>query len=340
MHKKKKHPIFISLKFKIMTKIAQYQQLIEQALAKNVFTQQPPELYEPMDYILQLGGKRLRPTLCLMGCDLFGGDINEALKPSLAMEYFHNFTLMHDDIMDDAPIRRGQATVHEKYNVNTALLSGDALLIKTYQLFNELKPEVFKKVVTHFSQMAIELCEGQQYDMNFEKQKDVSFAEYERMITGKTGVLTACALKVGAMIAGASEEDANHLYDFGKHLGIAFQLKDDLLDVFGDNDAFGKKHAGDIFENKKTILYIKALEKANDSQRDELEYWYEIKTENIDKIYAVEKIFKVLNVDIEVSEMINQYTRKAIDLLNAIQGNVNSKEDLAQFAQKLIGRTF
>ncbi|MGV4471722.1 polyprenyl synthetase family protein [Ornithobacterium rhinotracheale] len=323
-----------------MTKIAQYQELIQQALTQNSLIKQPEALYEPMEYILQLGGKRLRPTLCLMGCELFGGDINEALKPSLAMEYFHNFTLMHDDIVDDAPIRRGKATVHEKYDINTALLSGDALMIKSYQLFNELKPEVFKKVVTHFSQMAIELCEGQQYDMNFENQKEVSFAEYEKMITGKTGVLTACALKVGAMIAGASEEDANHLYDFGKYLGIAFQLKDDLLDVFGDKDAFGKKHAGDIFENKKTILYIKALEKADERQRDELEYWYEIKTENIDKIYAVEKIFKVLNIDVEVGDMINEYTRKAIDSLNAIQGNVNSKEDLAQFAQKLIGRTF
>lgn len=323
-----------------MTKIAQYQELIQQALTQNSLIKQPEALYEPMEYILQLGGKRLRPTLCLMGCELFGGDINEALKPSLAMEYFHNFTLMHDDIMDDAPIRRGKATVHEKYDINTALLSGDALMIKSYQLFNELKPEVFKKVVTHFSQMAIELCEGQQYDMNFENQKEVSFAEYEKMITGKTGVLTACALKVGAMIAGASEENANHLYDFGKYLGIAFQLKDDLLDVFGDKDAFGKKHAGDIFENKKTILYIKALEKADERQRDELEYWYEIKTENIDKIYAVEKIFKVLNIDVEVGDMINEYTRKAIDSLNAIQGNVNSKEDLARFAQKLIGRTF
>ncbi|MRJ10833.1 polyprenyl synthetase family protein [Ornithobacterium rhinotracheale] len=323
-----------------MTKIAQYQELIQQALTQNSLIKQPEALYEPMEYILQLGGKRLRPTLCLMGCELFGGDLNEALKPSLAMEYFHNFTLMHDDIMDEAPIRRGQATVHEKYDINTALLSGDALMIKSYQLFNELKPEVFKKVVTHFSQMAIELCEGQQYDMNFENQKEVSFAEYEKMITGKTGVLTACALKVGAMIAGASEEDANHLYDFGKYLGIAFQLKDDLLDVFGDNDAFGKQHAGDIFENKKTILYIKALEKADERQRDELEYWYEIKTENIDKIYAVEKIFKVLNIDLEVGDMINEYTCKAIESLNAIQGNVNTKEDLAQFAQKLIGRTF
>uniref|UniRef100_UPI0039A62D98 polyprenyl synthetase family protein n=1 Tax=Ornithobacterium rhinotracheale TaxID=28251 RepID=UPI0039A62D98 len=323
-----------------MTKIAQYQELIQQALTQNSLIKQPKALYDPMEYILQLGGKRLRPTLCLMGCELFGGDINEALKPSLAMEYFHNFTLMHDDIMDDAPIRRGKATVHEKYDINTALLSGDALMIKSYQLFNDLKPEVFKKVVTHFSHMAIELCEGQQYDMNFENQKEVSFAEYEKMITGKTGVLTACALKVGAMVAGASEEDANHLYDFGKYLGIAFQLKDDLLDVFGDNDAFGKQHAGDIFENKKTILYIKALEKADERQRDELEYWYEIKTENVDKIYAVEKIFKVLNIDVEVGDMINEYTRKAIDSLNAIQENLNSKEDLAQFAQKLIGRTF
>ncbi|MBV7440516.1 polyprenyl synthetase family protein [Weeksellaceae bacterium TAE3-ERU29] len=322
-----------------MEKLAKYQTLFQSALEKYHITDEPKELYEPINYILNIGGKRLRPIITLMGCDLFGGDLEKAIKPGLAIEFFHNFTLMHDDIMDDAPIRRGQTTVHEKYNVNTAILSGDALLIKAYELFNDLSAEKYKSVVSLFTQTALTLCEGQQYDMNFETQSDVTLEEYEKMILYKTGVLTACAFKIGALIADASEEDAEHIYNFGKYLGLAFQLRDDLLDVFGENAAFGKKHAGDIFENKKTILYIKALEKANEKQEDELKYWFSIKTENIDKVYAVEKIFKVLNVDITVGQMITDYTNKALDELEAIKGNKIDKQYLVEFAENLIGRT-
>lgn len=322
-----------------MEKLAKYQALFQSALEKHHIDDDPKELYEPINYILNIGGKRLRPIITLMGCDLFGGDLEEAVKPGLAIEFFHNFTLIHDDIMDDAPIRRGQTTVHEKYNINIAILSGDALLIKAYQLFNDLSAEKYKSVVSLFTQTALTLCEGQQYDMNFETQEEVTLEEYEKMILYKTGVLTACAFKVGALIADASDEDAEHIYNFGKYLGLAFQLRDDLLDVFGENVAFGKKHAGDIYENKKTILYIKALEKATEKQIEELKYWFSIKTENIDKVYAVEKIFKVLNVDITVGQMITDYTNKALEELDAIKGNKIDKQYLVEFAENLIGRT-
>ena len=236
-----------------MENLDQYLNIFQDALEKNEFKNEPIELYEPINYILNIGGKRLRPIITLMTCDLFGGDMQQAIKPSLAIEYFHNFTLMHDDIMDKAPLRRGQTTVHEKFNTDMAILSGDALLIKAYQFFEDLEPKKFKEVISLFSYAAMTVCEGQQYDMNFENQTEVSEEDYMKMIFYKTGALTAASFKIGAIIANANDEDANHIYSFGKHLGIAFQLKDDLLDVYGDAQKVGKKHAGDIFENKKTI---------------------------------------------------------------------------------------
>lgn len=322
-----------------METLEKYQSLFKAALTEHSINCEPKALYEPINYILNIGGKRLRPIITLMGCDLFGGNLQKAIKPGLAIEYFHNFTLMHDDIMDEAPIRRGHATVHEKYSLNTAILSGDALLIKAYAMFEDLPAEKFKTILQLFTQTALTLCEGQQYDMNFETQKEVSLEEYEKMIFYKTGILTACAFKIGALIADASPEDAERIYNFGKYLGIAFQLKDDLLDVFGDNKAFGKKHAGDIFENKKTILYIKAMEKANDEQRRELEHWFSTKTDNIDKLYAVEKLFKLLDVDVLVGKMITEYTHKALHALEDITGNKKDKQYLFTFAENLIGRT-
>lgn len=321
-----------------MGALDKYYNIFKEALEKYRITEEPHALYEPINYILSLGGKRLRPIITLMGCDLFGGDLEKAVKPSLAIEYFHNFTLMHDDIMDCAPLRRGKTTVHEKYNTNTAILSGDALLIKSYQFFEDLPEQKFKKIISLFSQTALTLCEGQQYDMDFEQQENVSLEEYKKMILFKTGVLTACAFEIGAIIADAPEEDAERIYNFGKYLGIAFQLKDDLLDVFGDNTLFGKKHAGDIYENKKTILYIKALEKANKEQEEELKYWYKIKTDNIDKIYAVERLYQQLDIDLVVGDMIRDYTKKALKELEAITGNKKSKDYFVDFAQNLIGR--
>lgn len=322
-----------------MKYLNQYVDTFQEALKNNEFTEEPQELYEPINYILNLGGKRLRPIITLMTCDLFGGDTQQAIKPSLAIEYFHNFTLMHDDIMDKAPLRRGKVTVHEKYSIDKAILSGDALLIKAYQYFEDLPTDKFKEVISLFSQAAMTVCEGQQYDMNFESQMEVSEAEYMKMIFYKTGSLTATSFKIGALIADASEEDANYMYEFGKNLGIAFQLKDDLLDVFGDISKVGKKHAGDIFENKKTILFIKALEKANEEQATELRYWYKLNTENVDKVYSVESIFKQLRVDHMVEDEIMKYSKLARLALDNVKG-VENKEVLYSFCRDLIERTF
>lgn len=322
-----------------MQYLNQYVDTFLAALKENEFKGEPQELYEPINYILNLGGKRLRPIITLMASDLFGGDMQQAIKPSLAIEYFHNFTLMHDDIMDKAPLRRGKTTVHEKYSVDKAILSGDALLIKAYQYFEDLPIDKFKEVISLFSFAAQTLCEGQQYDMNFESQMEVSEEEYMKMIYYKTGVLTATSFKIGAIIADASAEDANHIFDFGKHLGIAFQLKDDLLDVYGDSSKVGKQHAGDIFENKKTILFIKAVEKANKEQADELKYWYKLNTENIDKVYSVENIFKHLRVDHMVEHEILEHTKKAKSFLDKIKG-IENKQVLYDFCDDLIGRSF
>ncbi|MDG4944933.1 polyprenyl synthetase family protein [Weeksellaceae bacterium KMM 9713] len=322
-----------------MKYLNQYVETFQEALKQNEFKDEPKELYEPINYILTLGGKRLRPIITLMATDLFGGDMSQAIKPSLAIEYFHNFTLMHDDIMDKAPLRRGKTTVHEKYNVDRAILSGDALLIKAYQYFEDLPDNKFKEIVTLFSKTGQDLCEGQQYDMNFETQLEVTEEEYMKMIYYKTGVLTAASFKIGAIIADASPEDANHIFDFGKHLGIAFQLKDDLLDVYGDSSKVGKMHAGDIFENKKTILFIKALEKANEEQATELRYWYKLNTENIDKVYSVENIFKQLRVDHMVEREILEHTKLAKQYLEKIEG-IENKKVLKDFCDDLIGRSF
>lgn len=323
-----------------MENLGQYFDLLNKNLNENKFTKEPQELYEPINYILNMGGKRLRPVITLLTCDFFGGDLNEAIRPSLALEYFHTFTLMHDDIMDKAPLRRGKTTVHEKYDINTAILSGDALMIKAYQFFEDLPADKFKKVMKIFSDGALKVCEGQQYDLNFESLESVTEEEYLKMIYYKTGALAATAFKVGAVIAGASDEDLEHIYNFGKNLGIAFQLKDDLLDVYGDKELFGKKHAGDIFENKKTILFIKALEKANEKQRDELLYWYASKSDNIDKVYSVENIYKILRVDKIVEAEIEKYRVLANEELRKIKGNKMDYEVLEKFNHDLVGRSF
>lgn len=298
--------------------IKKYQELISKALRENIFHNKPIGLYEPMNYILELGGKRLRPMMVLMANDLFNGDIKKAIKPALAIELFHNFTLMHDDIMDNASIRRGKATIHEKYNINTAILSGDALFVKAYQFFEELEPKTFKECIQLFSETALIVCEGQQYDMDFETQTEVSFDEYIQMITAKTGVLGAAAFKIGALIAKAEQKEAQALYEFGKHIGIAFQIKDDYLDVFGDMTKFGKKQSGDIIENKKTCLYFLALKHGNEHDITELNYWYGSSLQNEDKIYAVKNIFKKLKVDELSLDLIEEHNNIAIKALQEI----------------------
>lgn len=315
-----------------------FQEILGKELENLSFaSQEPKELYEPCEYILSIGGKRLRPVIVMLGSYIYDGNIADVIKPALAIEFFHNFTLMHDDIMDAAPLRRGKETVHIKYNTNVGILSGDALLIKAYQMFEDLPADKFKSVVKLFSRTASELCEGQQLDMNFETQESVSYEEYIKMITLKTGVMMGASLEIGALIAGASEDECRYLYEYGKNLGIAFQLKDDYLDVFGQQD-FGKLHAGDVFENKKTILYIKALEISGKAEREELNFWYGIKTDNVDKIYAVEKIFRKLKVDHEVMKLIGEYTQIAMENLEKVNVSEEKKTALKELASSLIDR--
>ncbi|MDR2123130.1 MAG: polyprenyl synthetase family protein [Flavobacteriaceae bacterium] len=318
--------------------LKKYKNIIEAAIEEYKFTDQPAQLYEPMNYILHLGGKRLRPVILLMAYNLFKDDLKPAVKAALGIEYFHNFSLMHDDIMDRAALRRGKETVHTKYDENIAILSGDALLVKAFQMLEDLNPALFKPCFQLFSHTALKVCEGQQYDMNFEEQNDVSYGEYIHMITGKTAELCACALKMGALVAEADEEDAENLYEFGLHLGIAFQLMDDYLDVFGDYEVVGKKHAGDICENKKTILYILAKQQGNEKQRAELDFWFDSKEEKTEKIHTVVKLFKDLDVDKLCLELINDYTEQALNCLEKITASEEKKQDFYELMDYLLIR--
>jgi len=245
-----------------MQQIVQLQNSINQYISNKTYGASPVELYEPINYIMSLGGKRLRPCLLLMACDMFGGDVEQALAPALAIEVFHNFTLMHDDIMDKAPLRRGKPTVHEKWNANTAILSGDVMMVESNKLIMQVKDNILRPVLDVFNDTAVGVCEGQQIDMNFETRQDVQIDEYINMIRLKTAVLVGGALKMGALVGGADDAEGTLLYNFGEQLGIAFQLQDDILDVYGDPKKFGKQVGGDIISNKKTYLLIKALELA------------------------------------------------------------------------------
>ncbi len=315
-----------------------YQETIANAIEKYTFKNQPSELYEPMNYIISHGGKRLRPIMVLMANDLFDGDIHKAIKPALAIEYFHNFTLIHDDIMDEAPLRRNKPTIHTLHGINIGILSGDALLIKAYQFFEDLEPELFKKCVKIFSETGAVLCEGQQLDVNFETDNHVTYDDYVQMITNKTGVLSAASFKIGALIAGASDEDAQSLYNFGKHIGIAFQIMDDYLDVFGNMEQFGKRQAGDIYENKKTVLYLLAMEHATALERDELNYWYSKKTDNVDKVHGVLKIFRRTKIDEKVLRLIQKHNEIGQDYLNQIDLPEEKKRPFIELANYLLRR--
>ncbi len=301
---------------------------------------EPQNLYAPIQYILGLGGKRLRPILTLMTTELFGGKVAEAMDAALAVEMFHNFSLVHDDIMDDAPLRRGKVTVHEKWDVNTGILSGDAMLILSYQFFESYPPEIYKELTSLFSKTAIEVCEGQQYDVDFETRDDVTIPEYLKMIEYKTSVLVAAAMKMGALVANASQKDADAIYEFGRNLGIAFQLQDDYLDAFGDPETFGKQIGGDIRENKKTFLYLKALEKANKQDKESLLHLYSIKPEDSTaKVEAVKSIFEESDAVGETKEAISAFTQKAFDELEKIDLRKESKALLKKFGEGLMQRT-
>jgi len=315
-------------------------QLISTEIEKINWNKEPQGLYEPIGYVLSMGGKRIRPALTLMACNLFSDNVQSAISTALGLEIFHNFTLLHDDIMDRAEVRRGRATVHKKWDDNTAILSGDVMQISSYQFIANTPAQYLKQVLDLFSQTAAEICEGQQYDIDFEKRDDVKAEEYLEMIRLKTAVLLGCALKTGAWIGGAGEEDAQLLYDFGINIGLAFQLKDDLLDVYGDEETFGKKIGGDILCNKKTYLLIHALKLAKGNDESELEYWINSGAENLEnqKILAVTSLYNRLGVKAICEDKMQYFYTKAIANLEKIAVLDIKKQELRKLAEKLMSR--
>lgn len=312
-----------------------YTNLIETALARQDWDREPEELYQPISYVLSLGGKRLRPALCLAGCDLYGGKIEEAVMPALGIEIFHNFSLVHDDIMDQASLRRGKKTVHRKWDLNRGILSGDAMLVKAYQYIAEVDRSVLPMILQSFSRTALEVCEGQQMDMNFETEKQVSEEEYLEMIELKTAVLVACALKVGAHIGGAKPEQAQALWDFGLYMGMAFQVQDDLLDAFGDPQKVGKTPGGDILQDKKTLLMIYAAQ-ADEQKLSELQgrSWQER-----EKVAAFQKFFQESEARKKTEEKRDMLLEQALAALkDARSENQALEEKLADFARWLAHR--
>ena len=323
-----------------MLSIEKYQQEFTAYLKAYSTVKEPKNLYDPIDYILALGGKRLRPVLTLMTTDVFNGDYKVALNAALSIEVFHNFSLVHDDIMDDAPLRRGHKTVHEKWDVNTGILSGDAMLIMAYQLFENYDANTFQALAKLFSKTALEVCEGQQYDVDFETRNDVTIPEYLKMIEYKTAVLVGAAMKMGAIIAGASIEDQHSIYEFGKNLGIAFQLQDDYLDAFGDPKTFGKQVGGDIIENKKTYLYLKALEFSNDDDKVKLAQLFASHPQNTDsKIKEAKALFVASGSAEETKQAIKNYTSNAFKVLETLNISEEKKMLLKAFGNNLMNRT-
>jgi geranylgeranyl diphosphate synthase type II len=321
-----------------MEKIKQLQQDFADFMAKTDFNGQPKELYEPIAYTILQSGKRLRPMLCLLANEMFGGEEQEALWPALALETFHNFTLIHDDIMDKAPLRRGKETVYQKWNSDIAILSGDAMLAMAFQF--ALKPQKGAELAKQLGKVAIEICEGQQMDLNFETCGHVTIDEYLEMIRLKTAVLLATALEMGATVAGAKEADIQRLYDFGIYIGMSFQLQDDILDLYSDVQVFGKKHGGDIADNKKTYLYLKALEMASEKDRKRLEHLFTLRMDHDEeeKIEEVKAIYDRLNVKEAVEQVMLDYDRKAFKALEAIDLPEERKIHLKTYAELLSGR--
>ncbi len=322
-----------------MESIAHFAKQFNSFLNTKTQARSPRTLYDPVNYILNLGGKRVRPALVLMSADLFDVPSEKALDAALAIEVFHNFSLVHDDIMDDAPKRRGKDTVHEKWDVNTGILSGDAMLIWAYRCFESYESQTFFELVKLFSKTAEEVCVGQQYDMDFENTEQVKIEEYIEMIRLKTAVLVACAFQMGGIIAEASPEDQKKLYNFGQDLGIAFQIQDDLLDVYGDPETFGKQVGGDIIENKKTFLYLKALELAEENDRSQLIHLFSIQPNDPDsKIETVKQIYDQYDIRPVATEHINNYTNSALKALGELNIDDIKKTKLERFAEELMQR--
>lgn len=319
--------------------ISTYARLIEQEIQKKTFGKQPASLYEPIRYIMALGGKRLRPILALLSYSLYKDDVKSIVPYATAIEVFHNFTLMHDDIMDNAPLRRGNVTVHEKWNMSTAILSGDVMQVKVYDMLLSLPADKLKEVITFFNRCATEVCEGQQWDMEFETTKSVTEAQYITMIRQKTAVLLGFSLEMGAILAEASLEDRKLLREFGTNIGIGFQLKDDLLDAYADPKKFGKQVGGDIIANKKTWLLIMAQEKAQGKTKRELHAQLSLtKFNKTKKIKTVKDIYNQLNIPALAENKINQFFDKGFASLEKLQVDVSKKQALIVFAKDLISR--
>ena len=316
--------------------LAHYKNLIESEISRHSFGSQPKSLYEPIRYLMKLGGKRLRPMLVMLSYSIFKKDAEKIVSYAAAVEAFHNFTLMHDDIMDKAPLRRGKATVHEKWNVNTAILSGDVMLVRVYDMFLSLEGPKLNQVLRAFNQCAAEVCEGQQWDMEFESKAKVTEAQYIEMIRLKTAVLLGFSLELGAILADAPKADQIALREFGVNIGIGFQLKDDLLDVYADQKKFGKQVGGDIISNKKTFLLIKALEKAKGKQQKELKEWLSAKKFNAKKkVAAITGIYDALGIS-ELTEIkVNQYFEKGFDRLQELNSDNST---LVDFTEELMAR--
>ena len=322
-----------------MTKVDKIQSLINDFIDNQNFMGEPSELYAPIEYILRQGGKRMRPTLCLLACELFGGNIEDCMIPAVSAEIFHNFTLVHDDIMDQAPLRRGMETVYHKWNSDIALLSGDTMLIKAFQYVLATKKEYSHEVFAELCKVALEVCEGQQYDLNFETQDDVTLDAYLEMIRLKTAVLLGSVLKIGAIVAGANDKNQKAIYDFGINLGLAFQLQDDILDCYSDVNVFGKMTGGDISDNKKTYLYLKALELASEEDRNHLLNLFKMpKGRNEEKIQAVLNIYDKYNVKNIVEKLMTEYYEKSLQDLNSVEASEENKEILRDYAAYLYTR--
>ena len=324
-----------------MKPLVQLQEQVAEAVKNLHFPAEPADLYDPIRYTLNLGGKRMRPALVLLGSLSVGGKVEDAIQPALGVEVFHNFTLLHDDIMDNAPLRRNKPTVFARWNTNVAILSGDVMFAEAFRLVSEAPPAVLKSVMDVFLKAAVEVCEGQQWDMDFESRSNVSIPEYLNMIRFKTAVLLGASLQIGALCGGANPKDAQLLYDFGCDLGVAFQIQDDVLDVYGDPDKFGKQVGGDIISNKKTWLKLRTLEKANETQLAELTNYYSgAAFDPIEKVNAVRAIFDANDVKAEAETLMQQYLHEALDSLENVNASASVKALLEGFARELMQRQF
>lgn len=324
-----------------MIKADEILKLVNKYLDNLSYDRKPSSLYEPIRYVLSMGGKRIRPVLMLLSYNIFRENPEEILMPACALETYHNYTLLHDDLMDNADLRRGHETVHRKWDANTAILSGDSMLVLAYQRMAQCDKQKMPEVLSLFTETALEIGEGQQYDMDFEHRNDVTEDEYIEMIRLKTSVLLACAMKIGAILAGASKEDADNLYRFGEQIGLAFQLQDDYLDVYGDTRVFGKAIGGDITSNKKTYMLINALLRANDTQRAELEKWISAtEFDREEKIAAVTRLYNEIGIDKLAQEKINFYFEQSRKYLAAVSVAEDRKAEITAYAQRMMKREY